>query len=129
MKTPIGSSFAWSRREAIRALAGAAVLPALSPAAEPGRRVGIIGGGMAGVSLAWLLNGAVDVVLLEGRASLGGNVQSVAVELDGHGGAKARGAKGNRRIRRAPATNGPRPGEYIGPTPPASGSIRTAASR
>jgi predicted NAD/FAD-binding protein len=39
---------------------------------------------MAGVSLAWLLDGARDVVLLEAGASLGGNVQSIPVELDGH---------------------------------------------
>jgi predicted NAD/FAD-binding protein len=38
---------------------------------------------MAGVSLAWLLDGAYDVVLLEARDSIGGNVQSVEVTLDG----------------------------------------------
>jgi predicted NAD/FAD-binding protein len=38
---------------------------------------------MAGVSLAWLLDGARDVVLLEARESLGGNVQSIPVEVDG----------------------------------------------
>jgi predicted NAD/FAD-binding protein len=48
------------------------------------RRVGIIGGGMAGVSLAWLLNGERDVVLLEARDTVGGNVRSVDVDLDGH---------------------------------------------
>jgi uncharacterized protein len=38
---------------------------------------------MAGVSLAWLLDGACDVVLLEARASLGGNVQTVDLDVDG----------------------------------------------
>jgi len=38
---------------------------------------------MAGVSLAWLLDGACDVILLEARDSIGGNVQSVEVDLDG----------------------------------------------
>ena len=39
---------------------------------------------MAGVSLAWLLDGAYDVTLLEARESIGGNVRSVDVALDGH---------------------------------------------
>jgi uncharacterized protein len=38
---------------------------------------------MAGVSLAWLLDSSCDVVLLEARDSIGGNVQSVEVHLDG----------------------------------------------
>jgi predicted NAD/FAD-binding protein len=39
---------------------------------------------MAGVSLAWLLDGKHDVVLLEARDSIGGNVRSAAIDLDGH---------------------------------------------
>ena len=39
---------------------------------------------MAGVSLAWLLDGAYDVTLLEARESIGGNIRSVDVALDGH---------------------------------------------
>ena len=39
---------------------------------------------MAGISLAWLLDGACDVVVLEARDSIGGNVQTVDVDLDGH---------------------------------------------
>jgi len=39
---------------------------------------------MAGVSLAWLLDGLYDVVLLEAQSSLGGNVQSVGVEVGGN---------------------------------------------
>ena len=38
---------------------------------------------MAGVALAWLLDGIYEVVLLEERDSIGGNVRSVEVELDG----------------------------------------------
>ena len=71
----------WTRRELLRSFAVATGLPALNAAASPRRRVGIIGGGMAGVSLAWLLDGERDVVLLEARDSIGGNVQSVDVDL------------------------------------------------
>lgn len=67
----------------IGALAASAGLLTRNASAAQGRRVGIVGGGMAGVSLAFLLNGQRDVVLLEASASLGGNVQSVNIELDG----------------------------------------------
>jgi predicted NAD/FAD-binding protein len=73
----------WSRRQILGAFAASAVLPARNAAAASSRRVGVVGGGMAGVSLAFLLNGERHVVLLEAAASLGGNVQSVEVELDG----------------------------------------------
>ena len=73
----------WTRRELLRSFAAATGLPALNAAAAPRRRVGIIGGGMAGVSLAWMLDGVRDVVLLEARDSIGGNVQSVDVDLVG----------------------------------------------
>ena len=56
----------------------------LAHAAPPRRTVAIIGGGMAGVSVAWLLDGQRDVVLLESRDTIGGNVQTLDVELDGH---------------------------------------------
>jgi uncharacterized protein len=72
-----------TRRDLLRALAVAASSPILTAGAAP-RRVGIIGGGMAGISLAWLLEGQRDVVLLEARDSIGGNVQSVEIDLDGH---------------------------------------------
>jgi predicted NAD/FAD-binding protein len=49
-------------------------------AAGPLRRVGIIGGGMAGVSLAWLLDGLREVHLFEARDVLGGNVREFDVE-------------------------------------------------
>jgi len=64
-------------------VAGTAESPVLRSSAVPRRKVGIVGGGMAGVSLAWLLDGACDVVLLEASESLGGNVQSIPVEMDG----------------------------------------------
>jgi phytoene dehydrogenase-like protein len=73
----------WTRRELLRSFAAATGLPTLNAAAGPRRRVGIIGGGMAGVALAWLLDGERDVVLLEARDSIGGNVQSVDVDLLG----------------------------------------------
>jgi len=74
----------WSRRDVLRALAAAAGLPALGGrAATPRRTVGIVGAGMAGVSLAWLLDGERGVVLLEASESVGGNVQSLEIEMDG----------------------------------------------
>ena len=39
---------------------------------------------MAGVACAWLLDGACDVVLIEAQPSLGGNVRTVDVVVDGH---------------------------------------------
>ncbi|MEE1926873.1 FAD-dependent oxidoreductase [Streptomyces sp. TRM 70351] len=47
-------------------------------------RVGIAGGGLAGLTLAWLLEGCHDVVLLEARPRLGGNAESVTVRSNGH---------------------------------------------
>jgi predicted NAD/FAD-binding protein len=74
-----------SRRDFLRVAAATAALPVARAGAAPLRRsVGIVGGGMAGVSLAWLLDGAYDVTLLEARESIGGNVRSVDVALDGH---------------------------------------------
>ncbi len=53
-------------------------------AAGAGRRVvGIVGGGMAGVALAWLLDGECDVILLEAQSTLGGNVETIQVEVAG----------------------------------------------
>ncbi|MFN0106168.1 MAG: FAD-dependent oxidoreductase [Bryobacteraceae bacterium] len=71
----------WNRRRIVRALAGAAALPVVSRGAM--RRVGIVGSGMAGVSLAWLLDGRREVVLLEARDTIGGNVQTIPVNVDG----------------------------------------------
>lgn len=46
-------------------------------------RVGIVGGGVAGLTTAWLLAGTHDVVVLEERERLGGNVRDADVTLDG----------------------------------------------
>ncbi|PWU02176.1 MAG: hypothetical protein C5B51_21375 [Terriglobia bacterium] len=81
---PSRDASSWSRRKVIRTVAGAAALPLLATTAPPRRRVGIVGGGMAGVSMAWLLDGKRDIVLLEAAASLGGNIQSIPIQLDGY---------------------------------------------
>ena len=62
----------------------AAVGAPLAGRAAPLRRVVVIGGGMAGVACAWLLDGLCDVVLVEAAAELGGNVRGVELEIDGH---------------------------------------------
>jgi uncharacterized protein len=73
----------WTRREVVRALVAPAALPFVGAGAPPRRRVAIVGGGMAGVSLAWLLDSECDVILLEARPSIGGNVQTIEVDVDG----------------------------------------------
>ncbi len=79
-KSPAGGL---SRRSVMRSLAAAASYPlaASGNSLKPG--IGIIGGGMAGISLAWLLDSEYDVVLFEARDFPGGNVRSVPVSLDG----------------------------------------------
>jgi predicted NAD/FAD-binding protein len=90
-----------SRREVLRGLAGALGAAAVAcgdgagggdggagggdaDAAPPGRkRVGIIGGGAAGVFTAWLLDGAYEVVLFESRDAVGGNVRTVELDVRG----------------------------------------------
>ena len=74
----------WTRRDVLRTVAVAAGAPVLVPRAAALPRIAIVGAGMAGVSLAWLLDGEYDVTLIEAGASIGGNVQSVEVDLDGH---------------------------------------------
>ena len=71
-----------NRRTVLGALA--AVGAPLAGRAAPLRRVVVIGGGMAGVACAWLLDGLCDVVLVEAAAELGGNVRGVELEIDGH---------------------------------------------
>ncbi|MDJ1135661.1 FAD-dependent oxidoreductase [Streptomyces iconiensis] len=46
-------------------------------------RIGIAGGGLAGLAVAWLLDGVHETVLVEERPRLGGNAESVTVR---HGG-------------------------------------------
>jgi uncharacterized protein len=77
-------SATWTRRDVLKTIAATATTPVLAHAAPRRRTVAIIGAGMAGVSVAWLLDGQRDVVLLESRDSVGGNVRSLDVELDGH---------------------------------------------
>ena len=71
-----------NRRTVLGALAAAGA--SLVGRAAPLRRVVVIGGGMAGVACAWLLDGLCDVVLVEAAAALGGNVRGVELEIDGH---------------------------------------------
>ena len=49
----------------------------------PSKRVAIIGGGVAGVCTAWLLDGAYAVTLFESEAQLGGNVETVPFTVRG----------------------------------------------
>lgn len=75
---------AFTRRDALVALSGATIAGASSQARAALRRsVGIIGGGMAGAALAWLLDGDRDVALFEAHESLGGNVQTVTLDVGG----------------------------------------------
>lgn len=48
-----------------------------------GPSVAVVGAGIAGVSTAWLLDGAYAVDLYEARDRLGGNVQTIDVEVGG----------------------------------------------
>ena len=76
-----------TRRELLAAAAAAPI--ALSGAGSAAaaqarrRRVAIVGSGIAGTSLAWLLDGACDVVVLESRPKIGGHVDSRQLELNG----------------------------------------------
>ena len=60
-----------TRRDLIRALIGGTALAGHGVGAAQAGSVGIIGGGMAGVSLAWMLDGARNVVLLESGDTVG----------------------------------------------------------
>jgi predicted NAD/FAD-binding protein len=46
-------------------------------------RIAIIGGGIAGLSAAWLLRNKFDITLYEAQARLGGHADTQTVELDG----------------------------------------------
>jgi predicted NAD/FAD-binding protein len=87
-----------SRRTALRALGGTAVAAtgaalgvgmvlrsgtARAAVAGNRQRVVVIGGGVAGVSLAWLLDGVHDVVLLEAASELGGHARTIDVTVGG----------------------------------------------
>ena len=73
----------WTRRDVLKTMAATVATPVLAHG-SPRRSVAVIGAGMAGVSVAWLLDGQRDVLLLESRDRIGGNVRSLDVELDGH---------------------------------------------
>jgi uncharacterized protein len=72
-----------TRRWFLKSGAAAALAASIPDAsAVVGRRrprVGIVGGGLAGVSCAWLLDRVADVVLFESRAELGGHAQTIPV--------------------------------------------------
>src|SRR5688572_31727464 len=55
----------WTRRELLQTVAAVASAPVLAGRASALPRIGIVGGGMAGVSLAWMLDGTYEVTLLE----------------------------------------------------------------
>jgi predicted NAD/FAD-binding protein len=69
------------RRRALGTLAAAAAGVALSARGAALPKVAVIGGGMAGVACAWLLDGTHDVTLFEARASIGGNVRTVPITV------------------------------------------------
>jgi predicted NAD/FAD-binding protein len=46
-------------------------------------RVGIVGGGLSGVSCAWLLDGVADAVLFESRPQIGGHSHTIPVDVNG----------------------------------------------
>jgi predicted NAD/FAD-binding protein len=74
-----------SRRSFLKTGSAAALalsLPGARRALAGGRlRVGIVGGGVAGVSCAWLLDGVADSVLFESRTTLGGHAQTSPVTV------------------------------------------------
>jgi predicted NAD/FAD-binding protein len=88
-----------SRRAALAALGGTAIGVAARPgAARAGgpegshvavkeaavrQRIAVVGGGISGVSLAWMLDGEHDVIVLERGAELGGHVSSIDMTIEG----------------------------------------------
>ena len=75
-----------SRRRLLQGAAGAlvaAALPLRRSRASNLPRVAVVGGGMAGVACAWLLDGLCDVWLFEARDSLGGNIRTLSLALGG----------------------------------------------
>ncbi len=62
--------------------AEAAAQPA-AQAVAPGSRIAVVGGGVAGLSAAWLLSDRYDVTLYEAAPYVGGHTNTVDVTLDG----------------------------------------------
>jgi uncharacterized protein len=70
-----------TRRNLLGSLGATLAAPRVARAAVP--RVAVIGGGMAGVAAAWLLDGQAEVTLFEAAPALGGNVRTVQLEQGG----------------------------------------------
>ncbi|MBS0444399.1 MAG: FAD-dependent oxidoreductase [Proteobacteria bacterium] len=83
MSTSTPSPADQGRRRTLAALVATAGAPLLARGGGARRRVGVVGAGMAGVACAWMLDGACDVVLFEAASSIGGNVQTIDVEVGG----------------------------------------------
>jgi predicted NAD/FAD-binding protein len=84
MKPPPPAPHARGRRAFLKAGAAAALAASLPRPLHGGLpRVGIVGGGLAGVATAWLLDGVFEVVLFESRGQLGGHAHTVSVEVAG----------------------------------------------
>jgi len=88
--TPIASDLSPAdgprRRRVLGGLAAgtvAAALPQRRARAATLPRVAIIGGGMAGIACAWLLDGVCEVQLYEARDTIGGNVRTLSVQVGG----------------------------------------------
>lgn len=83
-ETPTGGGSGDAAGQGGGGTAADATITGGTDAAGPVRpHVAIIGGGLAGVSAAWLLDGAADVVLYEAGESVGGNVHTTQVEVRG----------------------------------------------
>ena len=78
-----------SRRDVVKAgiavgatfVVGSARARSAHAAATPGLHVGVIGGGMAGLETAWLLDGIHTVTLLERDEVIGGHAKTVSVTV------------------------------------------------
>ncbi len=62
--------------------AAPAASPAIAPL-PPGSRIAVIGGGVAGLSAAWLLSEKYSVTLFEAEARVGGHTNTVDAHVDG----------------------------------------------
>jgi predicted NAD/FAD-binding protein len=63
------------------ALGASIALRARGAGAQGKPRVGIVGGGLAGVSCAWLLDGVANTVLFESRFGVGGHAETIPVKV------------------------------------------------
>lgn len=55
----------------------------VAKSSQCGMKIGVVGGGIAGLAAAWLLAPSHQVVLLEAADALGGHAANVVVEVDG----------------------------------------------